>query len=227
MGESTNQSDNQAGKFLTAFVDFLIEQQVLLFGDFVLKSGIKSPYFFNAGQFKTGRSLGLLGEFYADKIIQEKIEFDLLFGPAYKGIPLVSSVAIALFKKYGVDKPFCFNRKEIKDHGEGGAIVGESLKGRVLIIDDVVTRGTAFRESQKIIEQAGAKVAGLVITLDRQEPGLSGKTAIEALESQGILVHKILTVRDLLKILENQKKFEWAELIKKHLGTVGARFIAP
>ena len=201
----------------SSFVDFLIQQQVLLFGNFTLKSGRMSPYFFNAGQFKTGSGLAKLGEFYADKIVESGLAYDMLFGPAYKGIPLVAAVAIALFKKYGIDKPFCFNRKEIKDHGEGGLLVGEALSGQVLIIDDVITRGTAFRESQKIIENAGARIAGLVISLDRQEKGGDGKTAIEELEVQGITVLKILTVRELVEILDKQGKSELAKPISEYL----------
>lgn len=198
-------------------VNFLVQEQALLFGEFVLKSGLKSSYFFNAGQFKTGRTLSLLGEFYADKIMQENIEFDMLFGPAYKGISLVSAVAIELFKKYGVDKPFCFNRKEIKDHGEGGLIVGEKLSGKVLIIDDVVTRGTAFRESEKIIRAANAKIAGLVITLDRQEPVDDGQTAVAQLESAGVAVYPLLTARQLVRVLKENKEFKWADMIAAYL----------
>lgn len=188
-------------------------QEVLLFGDFVLKSGKRSPYFFNAGQFKTGESLSILAEFYADKIVESKIDYDLLFGPAYKGIPLVSAVCMALFKKYGVNKPFCFNRKEVKDHGEGGLIVGEKItnNSRVLIIDDVITRGTAFLESQKMIESHGAVVAGVVISLDRQE-----KNPVEA---QGIPILSLLTVSELVQDLEGrgEREREIADLIKKYL----------
>jgi len=201
-------------------IDFLLAQKVLLFGDFILKSGRKSPYFFNAGEFKTGKALSLLGEFYADKIVESEIEYDLLFGPAYKGIPLVSAVSIGLYKKYGLEKPFCFNRKEVKDHGEGGLIVGEKLHGKVLIIDDVITRGTAFLESKKMIESHGASVAGLVISLDRQEKGVDGKTAIEEIRSQGIEVLSLLTVRELIKSLESRGDLKTANLIQGYLSEI-------
>jgi len=218
---------------LNKFVDFVLSQNVLSFGDFTLKSGISSPYFFNAGGFKTGKALALLGEFYADLIAElikkekekEKLEFDMLFGPAYKGIPLVCSVAIALYKKYGIDKPYCFNRKEMKDHGEGGALVGEKLHGKVLIIDDVVTRGTAFEESRKIIADAGADVVGLCVCLDRQEKQSGGnQTAIEQIRKKGFSVEAILTAENLVNVLlkKGNEYLPMAEKIKAHLDSYGS-----
>jgi orotate phosphoribosyltransferase len=152
-----------------SFVEFAMEQQVLRLGEFTLKSGRISPYFFNAGLFKTGGALAKLGECYANAIVASGIEFDCLFGPAYKGIPLVAATAIALYQKHGRDVPYCFNRKEAKDHGEGGSLVG-SMCGRVLVIDDVITAGTAIRESMDIIKnQKDAQIAGVIVAMDRQE----------------------------------------------------------
>ena len=161
------------------FIDFAIEQQVLRFGEFTLKSGRVSPYFFNAGLFNTGASLARLGQAYAHAIVASGIEFDMLFGPAYKGIPLASAATIALAEQHGLDIPYAFNRKEVKDHGEGGTIVGAPLNGRVLIIDDVISAGTSVRESVEIIETAGATPCGVVIALDRQERGKGETSAIQ------------------------------------------------
>lgn len=157
------------------FLEFAIHTKVLSFGEFILKSGRKSPYFFNAGLFNTGQSLARLGEFYADRLLDWGQSFDVLFGPAYKGIPLVSSTAIALAKKTGLEIPFCFNRKEVKDHGEGGVTVGAELRGKVLIIDDVITAGISIDESISIIRAAGAEPVAACIALDRMERGLSGE----------------------------------------------------
>jgi len=153
------------------FLDFAIDVGVLRFGEFTLKSGRISPYFFNSGLFDTGASLARLGRYYAQAIINSGIEFEMIYGPAYKGIPLAASLAIALADKHDRDVPYCFNRKEAKDHGEGGLIVGAPLKGRVLIIDDVISAGTSVRESVDIIRAAGATPAGVIIALDRQERG--------------------------------------------------------
>ncbi|MGH8281322.1 MAG: orotate phosphoribosyltransferase, partial [Gammaproteobacteria bacterium] len=150
------------------FLEFALEHGVLRFGEFTLKSGRKSPYFFNAGLFNSGAALAKLGHFYARAVVESGIHFDMLFGPAYKGIPLVSVTAAALAEHHGRDLPWCFNRKEAKDHGEGGLLVGAPLTGRVLVIDDVITAGTAVRESLNIIRQTGAAPAGLIIALDRQ-----------------------------------------------------------
>ncbi len=186
------------------FIQFAIENQVLRFGQFTLKSGRISPYFFNAGLFNTGAHLAKLGRFYASAIVDSGVAFDTLFGPAYKGIPLASAAAIALSEQHQRNVPWCFNRKEAKDHGEGGNIVGAPLKGRVLIIDDVITAGTAIRESMEIIQAAGATAAGVVIALDRQERGKGDKSAIQEVEQgYGIRVVSIISLNDLMGYLKN------------------------
>ena len=185
------------------FLDFAIEIGVLRFGSFTLKSGRQSPYFFNSGLFNTGRSLARLGRYYASAIMASGIGFDLLFGPAYKGIPLAAATAIALADHHGRDVPYAFNRKEAKDHGEGGTTVGASLQGRVLVIDDVISAGTSVRESVSIIESAGAQLAGVVISLDRQERGKGETSAIQEVESTfGVQVASIVTLSDLIEYLE-------------------------
>ncbi len=186
------------------FIEFAIANEVLRFGQFTLKSGRVSPYFFNAGLFNTGAQLARLGRFYAAAIENAGIEFDTLFGPAYKGIPLASAAAIALSEAHARNVPYCFNRKEAKEHGEGGNIVGAPLKGRILIIDDVITAGTAIRESMDIIEAAGAKAAGVVIALDRQERGKGERSAIQEVEQNfGIEVVSIITLADLMAYLKD------------------------
>ena len=185
------------------FLDFAIEIGVLRFGSFTLKSGRQSPYFFNSGLFNTGRSLARLGRYYASAIMASGIGFDLLFGPAYKGIPLAAATAIALADHHGRDVPYAFNRKEAKDHGEGGTTVGASLQGRVLVIDDVISAGTSVRESVSIIESTGAQLAGVVISLDRQERGRGETSAIQEVESTfGVQVASIVTLSDLIEYLE-------------------------
>ncbi len=165
------------------FIEFAIAEDVLKFGEFTLKSGRTSPYFFNAGLFQTGASLYNLSAFYADAIVNSGISFDGLFGPAYKGIPLVSSVAMQLHAKYQLNYPYSYNRKEAKTHGEGGMIVGAPLSGRILVIDDVITAGTAIREATQIINQAdNAELAGVVVSLDRQEKGQGERSAIQEVE---------------------------------------------
>lgn len=187
-----------------AFIDFAINQKVLKFGEFILKSGRKSPYFFNAGLFNTGKSLALLGRFYAQTIKASQIEFDMLYGPAYKGIPLAASVAIAMSDLYDQDIPYAFNRKEVKNHGEGGMIVGSPLKGKVLVIDDVISAGTSVRESVDIIQQANAQTAGVVIALDRQEKGLGETSAIQEVEQQYHLqVASIIQLTHLITYLQS------------------------
>ncbi len=182
------------------FLELALAQNVLRFGNFTLKSGRQSPYFFNAGLFKTGRSLAQLGRFYAAAIQQSGIAFDMLFGPAYKGIPLVTATAIALSEQR--DVPYCFNRKEIKDHGEGGGIIGSTLAGRVLLIDDVISAGTAIREAVQLIEAAGAQLAGVVIALNRQERGQSALSAVQEIEqSYGIQVVSIIDLDILITYL--------------------------
>lgn len=185
------------------FLSFAIETEVLRFGEFTLKSGRKSPYFFNAGLFNTGRCLARLGRFYAAAIGASGIEFDVLFGPAYKGIPLAAATAVALSDHHGMDVPYCFNRKEAKAHGEGGNLVGAPLQGRVLIIDDVITAGTAIRESLDIIRAADANAAGVVIALNRQERGTGMRSAIQEVEQDlGIPVVSIAALDQLLEFLE-------------------------
>jgi orotate phosphoribosyltransferase len=185
------------------FIELALEVGVLRFGQFKLKSGRNSPYFFNSGLFNTGYSAAKLGRTYAAAVEASKIAFDMLFGPAYKGIPLVSLTAAALAEHHGRDLPFCFNRKEIKDHGEGGAIVGAPVSGRVLIVDDVITAGTAIRETITLIQQAGGEPAGVVLALDRQERGTGSLSAIQELEQTfGIPVASIIRLDDLVEHLD-------------------------
>jgi orotate phosphoribosyltransferase len=198
------------------FIDFAIEAGVLRFGDFTLKSGRVSPYFFNAGLFNTGRHLARLGRFYAQAIIDSRVRFDVLFGPAYKGIPLATASSIALADHHDRNVPWCFNRKEAKDHGEGGKLVGAGLTGRVLIIDDVITAGTAIRESVDIIQTAGATPAGVVIALDRQERGRDARSAIQEVEEiLGIRVISIVQLDHLLQYLLDRT--DRAEEVRKIL----------
>ncbi|WP_409524507.1 orotate phosphoribosyltransferase [Nitrincola sp. MINF-07-Sa-05] len=188
-----------------AFIDFAINRKVLRFGEFTLKSGRKSPYFFNAGLFNTGEALARLGKFYAAAIVDAGISYDLLLGPAYKGIPLATTTAVALFNDHQLDVPYVFNRKEAKDHGEGGNLVGAPLQGKALIIDDVITAGTAIREVMSIIEQAGAAPAGVVIALDRQERGTGELSAIQEVERDyNIPVTSIISLTDLIEYLEEK-----------------------
>ena len=187
------------------FIDFAINAGVLRFGDFTLKSGRTSPYFFNAGLFNTGGPLARLGRFYARAITDSNTRFDVLFGPAYKGIPLVATTSIALADHHQRDVPWCFNRKEAKDHGEGGNLVGAGLIGRVLIVDDVITAGTAIREAVEIIQHARATPAGVVIALDRQERGQGNISAIQEIEaSLNISVTSIVKLEHLLEFLQGQ-----------------------
>jgi orotate phosphoribosyltransferase len=184
------------------FIDFAIGAGVLRFGDFTLKSGRVSPYFFNAGLFNTGAQLAQLGRFYAQAIVDSDIEFDVLFGPAYKGIPLATTAAIALADHHQRNVPWCFNRKETKEHGEGGNLVGAELAGKVLIVDDVITAGTAIREAVDIIRNAGATLTGAVIALDRQERGQEQRSAIQEVEETFALrVTSIATLEQLLEYL--------------------------
>lgn len=188
--------------FQRDFIELALQAQALRFGEFKLKSGRLSPYFFNAGLFNTGQRLAKLGQYYAQAISHSGIAFDVLFGPAYKGIPLASTTAVAMAEQHHIDKPYCFNRKEAKTHGEGGNIVGAPLTGRVLIIDDVITAGTAIRESMEIIQQHGATPAGVVIALDRQERGQGDKSAIqEVKDTFHIPVITIITLGDLINYI--------------------------
>ena len=185
------------------FIELAIRYQVLRFGEFTLKSGRISPYFFNAGLFNSGYALAELGSCYAQSIIDENINYDVLFGPAYKGIPLVAAIAYALSVNHGIDKPYAFNRKEAKDHGEGGLIVGAELDGNVLIVDDVITAGTAIREAVDIIQAEGATTSAVLIALDRQEKGKSELSAIQEVNRDyGIDVFSIITMSDLIDYLE-------------------------
>jgi orotate phosphoribosyltransferase len=187
------------------FLDFVIEHKILRFGDFTLKSGRQSPYFFNAGLFNTGHSLGFIGQCYAAAIKVSELDYDVIFGPAYKGIPLATATAIALQNNFNEDKPYCFNRKEAKDHGEGGSIVGSALENRVLIVDDVITAGTAIREVMQIISQAGAEAAGVLVAVDRQEKGQSDLSAIQEIEQEyNIPVISIINLQQIVTYLEQQ-----------------------
>ena len=200
------------------FIRFAIDRGVLRFGEFTLKSGRTSPYFFNAGLFNSGSALAQLGRFYAAAIVESGISFDVLFGPAYKGIPLAAATAVALAEHHGRDLPWCFNRKEAKAHGEGGSLVGAPLTGKVLIIDDVITAGTAIREVMQIIaSQDGAKAAGVLIALNRQERGNGELSAIQEVERDfGIPVVSIVSLNQVLQFLEDDPQ------LKQHLPAVRA-----
>lgn len=190
------------------FIDLALELGVLRFGEFTLKSGRVSPYFFNAGLFSSGYAAAKLGRYYASAIAESGVEFDMLFGPAYKGIPLVALAASALAEHHDIDVPYAFNRKETKGHGEGGNIVGEPLAGKVLIVDDVITAGTAVREAVEIISETGAEVGGLVISLDRQEVGTDSRSAVQELEqSLQIPVISIVQLEDLIDMLEESPEY--------------------
>lgn len=194
--------------FKQEFLELSLELEILRFGEFTLKSGRVSPYFFNAGLFNTGYAAAKLGRYYSAAITNSDIEFDMLFGPAYKGIPLATLSAAALAEHHDTDVPYAFNRKEAKAHGEGGSIVGAPLNGKVLIIDDVVTAGTAVREAVSMITGAGADVAGLVISLDRQEIGRDSRSAVQEIEqSLGFPVISILMLEDLVDMLEESTEY--------------------
>ena len=187
------------------FIEFALSKQVLKFGDFTLKSGRKSPYFFNAGLFNSGRDLAKLGRFYAAALVDAGISYDVLFGPAYKGIPIASATAVQLAEVHDQDVPWCFNRKEAKDHGEGGNLVGSPLQGRIMLVDDVITAGTAIRESMDIIKANGAELAGVLIALDRQEKGKGELSAIQEVERDyQAKVIAIITLGDLIRYLEEK-----------------------
>ncbi len=190
-------------KYQIEFIEFAIAQKVLCFGDFNLKSGRQSPYFFNSGLFSDGRSLSRLGRFYASAIQAANIKYNMLFGPAYKGIPLASAVAMALAEDHNINVPYCFNRKEVKDHGEGGTTFGAPLHGETLIIDDVISAGTSVNLSVEIIKQAGATTAGVAIALDRQERGEGELSAVQEVEQRHqISVIRIITLENLIEYLE-------------------------
>ncbi|MEN8179077.1 MAG: orotate phosphoribosyltransferase [Pseudomonadota bacterium] len=191
------------------FLDFALDVGVLRFGEFTLKSGRTSPYFFNAGLFNTGASLARLGRYYAQAIVDSGIEFDVLYGPAYKGIPLAAVTAAALYDQHKKDVPYAFNRKEVKDHGEGGVIVGHALEGKVMIIDDVISAGTSVRESVEIIKGLNATPAGVVIALDRQERGQGERSAIQEVEGDyGMPVSAIVQLEQLIEYLQQKPDAE-------------------
>jgi orotate phosphoribosyltransferase len=184
------------------FVDLALARSALRFGRFTLKSGRESPYFFNAGLFNDGESLATLGQCYAEALSRSALPFDMLFGPAYKGIPLVASTAIALAVQQGRNVPWAFNRKEAKDHGEGGQTVGTPLSGKVVIVDDVITAGTAIRESVELIRRAGAEPVGVLLAVDRQERGQGERSAVQEIEAEfGLRCVSLLTLTDLIDIL--------------------------
>ncbi len=205
------------------FIEFALEKQVLKFSEFTLKSGRKSPYFFNAGLFNTGRDLARLGRFYAAALVDSGIEFDVLFGPAYKGIPIATTTAVALADHHDVDTPYCFNRKEAKDHGEGGNLVGSKLEGRVMLVDDVITAGTAIRESMELIQANKADLAGVLVAIDRQEKGKGELSAIQEVERDfGCAVISIVSLTDLITYLEQQgNNTEHLEAVKAYRAQYG------
>lgn len=204
------------------FVDFTLETGVLKFGEFTLKSGRISPYFFNAGLFNKGSHLSELGKFYAQAIEASALKFDVLFGPAYKGIPLAAAASIALNDSFNHNVPYSFNRKEVKDHGEGGSIVGHPLEGDILIIDDVITAGTAIREAQDIIQNYGANAKGVIVALDRQEKGKGELSAIQEVEQIfGITVLSIINLShiiDYLKTSDDSKILDKIESYRSQYG---------
>jgi len=190
------------------FIDLALELGVLRFGEFTLKSGRVSPYFFNAGLFNTGYAAARVGRYYAAAISESGVEFDMIFGPAYKGIPLAALTAAALAEHYDIDVPYCYNRKEAKAHGEGGSVVGGPLAGRVLIVDDVITAGTAVRDAYRVITSNGAQIAGLAISLDRQERGQGALSAVQELKSSlGIPVISIVQLDDLIDTVEESADY--------------------
>lgn len=190
-------------KYQLEFIEFAIEHKVLCFGEYTLKSGRQSPYFFNSGLFNDGHSLSRLGRFYTSAIQAANIEYDMLFGPAYKGIPLASAVAMSLADDHDINMPYCFNRKEAKDHGEGGSTFGATLNGKTMIIDDVISAGTSVNLSVEIIKQAGATATGVAIALDRQERGETNLSAVQEVEQRHQMkVISIVTLENMIEYLE-------------------------
>lgn len=205
------------------FIELAIRRQALKFGNFTLKSGRQSPYFFNAGYFNQGDDLAILGRCYAQTLMEENVKFDILFGPAYKGIPLATTTAVALSQQHALNVSFCFNRKEAKNHGEGGNLVGAELSGRVLIVDDVITAGTAIRESIQIIKDNGAEPAGVLVALDRQEKGQTQLSAIQEVEKEyNLPVYAIITLNDLQNYLsENAELSKYSEAMSLYQKSYG------
>lgn len=197
------------------FIELALQYDVLKFGEFKLKSGRKSPYFFNAGLFNTGKALAEMGRCYAQAIVDSGVKYDLLFGPAYKGIPLVAVTAMALQVDHGLDIPYAFNRKEAKDHGEGGSIVGSKIEGRVLVLDDVITAGTAIREAIDIIDQNNGTAIGVLIALDRQEKGTGELSAVQELHDEyGLDVFSIIGMNHLIQYLKNKGEEEMLDAMQ-------------
>ncbi|WP_308666434.1 orotate phosphoribosyltransferase [uncultured Aggregatibacter sp.] len=191
------------------FIEFALARQVLKFGEFILKSGRVSPYFFNAGLFNQGADLARLGEFYAAALQDAGLQYDMIFGPAYKGIPIATAVSIALFNRFDINKPVCFNRKEAKDHGEGGNLIGSPLRGKVLLVDDVITAGTAIRESMQIIQANEAQLSAVLIALNRQERGNGELSAIQEVERDYQCdVLSIIDFADLMAFIETQPEYQ-------------------
>lgn len=191
------------------FIRFALSRQVLKFGEFTLKSGRISPYFFNAGLFNTGADLAKLGEFYAQAIQVSAVNYDVIFGPAYKGIPIATTVSVALFNQFQQDKPVCFNRKEVKDHGEGGNLIGSPLQGKILLVDDVITAGTAIRESMALIAANNAQLSAVLIALNRQEKGQGELSAIQEVERDyQCQVLSIIDFTDLLQFIEQEAAYQ-------------------
>ena len=201
-GSAQAAAGGEGGALAQDFVQFCVDSGVLRFGEFKTKAGRLSPYFFNAGLFDDGAKLGRLASFYAERLIASGLAFDMIFGPAYKGIPIASATAVALADQHGRDVPWCFNRKEPKDHGEGGLIVGSPLVGRALVVDDVITAGTAIREVQQVVAAEGAEIAGIVVAVDRQERGTGELSAIQEVERDlGVKVFPIIRLDDVVEYL--------------------------
>ncbi|MAD75704.1 MAG: orotate phosphoribosyltransferase [Rheinheimera sp.] len=212
-------------QFQRDFIEFALARQVLKFGQFTLKSGRTSPYFFNAGLFNTGSDLAKLGRFYAAALQDAAIEFDVLFGPAYKGIPIATTTAVALADHHNRDVPYCFNRKEAKAHGEGGNLVGSPLMGRIMLVDDVITAGTAIRESMQLIQAQGAELSGVLVALDRQERGQGELSAIQEVERDfNTKVVAIISLPDLISYLADKPEMaEHLEAVKAYRAQYGVK----
>ena len=199
----------------SSFIKLALDCHVLKFGEFTLKSGRISPYFFNAGLFYQGKALRELGQFYAQTLLDNKVEFEHLFGPAYKGLPLATTTAVALAEQ-GKNSTVTFNRKEVKNHGEGGQLIGAPLTGKTVIIDDVITAGTAFRESQTLIKDNGGNLTGVIIALDRCERGLTEKSTLSEIREQGINVYSIINLFDLIEYLNSTNELDQVKKLKSY-----------
>ncbi|MFJ1267958.1 orotate phosphoribosyltransferase [Legionella lytica] len=204
----------------SSFIKLALDCQVLKFGEFTLKSGRKSPYFFNAGLFYQGSALRQLGQFYAQTLLEHKAEFEHLFGPAYKGLPLATATAVAL-AELGTETTVTFNRKEVKDHGEGGQLIGAPLTGNTLIVDDVITAGTAFREAQTLIKEHGGSLTGVIIALDRCERGLTNESTLSEIKAQGINVYSIINLFDLIDYLKTNNELEQVKKLEEYQQVYG------